>query len=113
MHQYQLHPEALAKLRLVRPEHGRLARASDRVPRGLARTQRRATLTGESPTLFQLTLENPGPINLRRNGSDHAAARAAALRYSFGDGSVPKVRQRPERGHRSGRTHHQRLHGNS
>jgi len=69
----------------------RLARTTDRVERGLARIQRLTTLTGESPTLFQESLENLGPISPWRNGSDHAAARGVALHRSFGDGSVPKV----------------------
>ena len=41
----------------------RLARTTDRVERGLARIQRLTTLTGESPTLFQESLENLGPIS--------------------------------------------------
>ncbi len=91
----------------------RFARTTDRVLRDLARIQRLTTLTGESPTLFQAS---SGKLRAHKSMTKRLglrAAPAAALRHGFGDGSVPKVRHPPERGHRSWQIHHRRLHGNS
>ena len=108
--------EALAKFAWSVPSTSRLARTPDRVLRGLARIQRRATLTGESPTLFQ---NAPGKPRAHKSMTNRHGSRSGT---SGGPTPLAQGWQRPqsktdlrrsERGHRSWRTHDQRPHGNS